>query len=400
MIFTLGAFRAVRPSFLIFLAALTVRLTHLALWQSGIAEEHLLHDGKYFDALAFSILEGARVSDLPMSGLTSTYTIFLFFCYRLLGHDLMLVRIVQIGFGSLACVGLYQLARDYFGHRAGWIAGGLAVFCGVFIYFDSIIAKPSMVNSLIILTLWTFNKGVTQSQIFAFVASAVVCGLAVLSRENLLLTLPCFVWAWSLSLKENRSRSLVWGGIVFMIIVAAVFWSVPRYYQSLLEKTKNLAPVESILAPKSGIHFFIGNQKDGNGTYKRVPGVRGTILGHVEDARDVAEKELGRELTYRQVNGFWLMRTKDTIFQYPSDWAKVVLKKFFLIWNAYEVPSGTNYDYWRRYSPVLSLPLVAYGGLVPFALLGWVGLIAFNFCDSGLSTAALSGLDSFCCSSA
>src|SRR5439155_1470718 len=54
-----------------------------------------------------------------------------------------------------------------------------------------------------------------------------------------------------------------------------------------------------------GIHFYIGTNAAADGAYTPVPGVRDDIVGHIVDARAVAERRVGRVLAPSDVSWFW-----------------------------------------------------------------------------------------------
>lgn len=362
----------IRPAFLIFFAAFLIRALHLAASKEILSFEFRLNDGIFFDALATALVQGVHNTNQPVVGLSPAYVGFLFFFQKLFGHDLLWPRLAQIILGSFSCVGLYQIARSLFGGRAGWIAGLLAAFCGIFIYFDMILIKASLANSLLIFFFWIFQRSL-DSPVRAVSAGAALMAGCML-RMQLVMTLPWVMWVWMQTAWQKRKPFMALGLILFFVgmIATQVFFGV--WFKSIMSRTQGVPPAEEVAAPQSGIHFYMGNHPHANGTYVRVEGIRPSAVGHVVDTRKIAEKNVGHSLNMREVNTFWMGAAVRTINLNPGRWLVLEAKKFFLIWNSYEIPNSQHYDYWRKFSPVLSMPLVSCGWLIPLALLGWIRL--------------------------
>ncbi len=354
--------------------ALAIRMLHLACLLPLLSYEHQLNDGIYFDTLARAFATGVYEGKVPIVGLLPIYVWFLSLFHFAAGYELILPRIAQILLGALSCGLLQQISRNLFGNRAGWFAGVMAALCGVFIYFDAILIKASLTNSLWIFALWALTQGLRGASLLNWFVAGAGYAAACLLRMQLLL-----VWPWMIvTLIKNQSlsggRKLIVAVFIFVMSSGAVIFISSQWFKSAGIRTHGIVSPHEISAPETGIHFYMGNHPQANGTYRKAEGIRASAVGHTVDARQIAEKDLGRTLSIRDLNLFWLKKTADTIFENPWRWIQLEMKKFFLIWNTYEVANNQNYEYWRRYSFVLGLPLVSYGWLAPLALLGWLYL--------------------------
>ncbi len=361
-----------RPAFVIFLLAFLIRALHLLASKQILSYEMRLNDGMFFDALATALVQGTHNSAQPVVGLSPVYVGFLFFFQKLFGHELLWPRLAQIILGSLACVGLQQITRNLFGNRAGWIAGFLSAFCGIFIYFDMILIKSSLVNFSLIFFIWFFQQSLS-SPVRVAAAGAFYMTAAML-RMQIIITLPWIIWVWIRTAWQKRSLRHGLCLILFFAVMFGVQFAFGAWFKSAMIHTQGVPKAEEVAGPQSGIHFYLGNHSNANGTYKRVSGIRPSAVGHVVDARNIAERELRHSLTASEVNAFWTKSAFSAIREIPVRWVILEAKKFFLIWNAYEIPNSQNYEYWRRLSWVLCLPLVSYGWLAPLALVGWIRL--------------------------
>ncbi len=360
------------PSFWVFFAAILVRVLHLISSSAILPYELRLNDGMFFDALAGALARGEHNSAMPVVGLSPAYVGFLYLFQKLIGPDLIWPRIAQIIIGSFACVGLQQITKNLFGSRAGWIAGLLAAFCGIFIYFDMLLIKASLSNSLFIFFLWIFQRGLESP--LAAVPAGFAFMTACMLRMQMVMTLPWVLWVGIKEIWQKRQLKIAMGLILFLVAIVATEVAWGHWFQAAMARTKGVPTAQEVAAPQSGIHFYMGNHPNANGTYKRVQGIRPSAVGHVFDARKIAEEDLKKPLNMWQVNTFWTAQAIKSVVENPKRWIVLELKKFFLIWNAYEIPNSHHYDYWRKFSKVLSLPLVSYGWLAPLALIGWIRL--------------------------
>ena len=366
--------KAPSAAWTVFASALAMRLLHLVSMAPTLGHEHRLNDGIYFDALAQALVQGSYDGKTPIVGLSPIYVGFLSGFYQWLGHNLLFPRLGQILLGSLACVGLQQISRNLFGERAGWTAGLLAAFCGVFIYFDAILIKASLMNSVWVLVLWALSLGFQRGGWWQWAIAGAGYAAACMLRMQLFLIAPWILWVLLKNRANLKLRQIFLSILFFVIFAAAVPVLVGQWFNFSVSRTKNVPPAHEIAAPQLGIHFYVGNNPDANGTYKKVDGIRASAVGHVVDAKQLAEKEVGQKLDASGLNRFWLRRGIESICEAPWRWIQLEAKKFFLIWNTYEVANNQNYEYWKRYSFILGLPLVSYGWLAPLALLGWIGL--------------------------
>lgn len=368
------AFREkLRSAGVVFIAALAIRLLHLAASRNILSYELQLNDGMFFDALASAFISGVYDFPIPVVGLSPVYLAFLTGCYSVFGHMLIVPRLIQILLGAVSCACLQQIAAGLFGRRAGWIAGLSAAFCGIFIYFDMLLIKASLANAFLIFFLWAVNRDWKGKNLPLILCACAAYMMACMLRMQMIMTLP-WLLIWGIREAWRRGARYWLFGFLCLASMFVTQFLFGVWFNAEMRHTKNVPLAEDVAAPQSGIHFYIGNSPVANGTYKRVPDIRASAVGHTVDARKIAETAERRRLTIKEVNQFWLGMTVKKIAADPWRWLKLEAKKFFLIWNAYEIPNSQHYDYWRRFSWVLKFPLVSYGWLAPFALLGWMGL--------------------------
>lgn len=128
------------------------------------------------------------------------------------------------------------------------------------------------------------------------------------------------------------------------------------------------------LTTGGGINFYIGNNERANGFYT-VPFYRGEPIGGTPEEqqkrmRSIAAAEAGREPTYKEVSSFWLRNGIRYIIKNPGEWTGLVWRKFIFFWNRYERANVENMQFHRRFGGIPGLPLLTFGIVAPFGLLG------------------------------
>lgn len=127
-----------------------------------------------------------------------------------------------------------------------------------------------------------------------------------------------------------------------------------------------------LVTDSGGLNFFLGNGPGAEGTFRIPPEVPAATSAQTlfRAFRDVAERAEGRRLTARDLDGYWFSRTLAHVRRHPLAWARLLLEKSWLFWNAREIPNTEDYTFVRRLNPVLGLPLIQFSAVAPLALLG------------------------------
>jgi tetratricopeptide (TPR) repeat protein len=121
------------------------------------------------------------------------------------------------------------------------------------------------------------------------------------------------------------------------------------------------------ITSNGGLNFFIGNGEGATGGYVKP---RGLDIVTDPDGEAIAERALGRDLKPSEVSGYWYGRAWANIRANPGPWAKLMARKVAFVMSSYELPQLENYDFQKRYSPLLELPLPGFALIAPLGLLG------------------------------
>jgi len=214
------------------------------------------------------------------------------------------------------------------------------------------------------------------------VTAGVAMALMVALRLNAIAALPV-VAAWMVRARGRASgRALLLFGLGLVAVAAP------------LAARRRLAAVRGEAASLWGIHFYVGTVAGGDGGYAIVPGVADDVFGHVDDARALAEAEVGRALEPGEVSDYWLRRGLAEIRRRPGAYLALEMRKLGrLLDPGEEDVFGDDYTAYAARSAVLRWGLT-FGSVTPLALLGlglaivrrsalgWCGGVALAYAGS------------------
>ena len=138
----------------------------------------------------------------------------------------------------------------------------------------------------------------------------------------------------------------------------------------------------ALLTTNGGLNFYIGNGPMASGGHetpvlyvKRPDGTTEKIVADLQkdvECRTEAERATGRTLSYSEVSDFWFAETLRFARAHPATFLSKLLMKTVHFWSAYEVPQIEHFQYFRRYSAALRGPVLTFGVVGAFAIVGLV----------------------------
>jgi len=370
------------------LAAL-LRLAHWWAVRDDPFFAQLAMDSQEYDRWAQAIAGGDWWGSEPFFQ-APLYPYLLALVYRLAGHSLDAVYLLQI---ALAVAGLAALARAadrMLGAPHGLLAAALGALYGPFLFHDVQLLKegPAVaLTSLLLLTLARLTAEIPSKAISrdrpvevaavrerklplrefprtAFLAGALL-GVLVLLRENALLLVPFLApLAW----RRGDGRGSAGRTAALLVGLALVLSPVAA---------RNAALGGGFLPTtfQGGVNFWIGNNALADGTYRPLAPGRQIPAFERAEPRRIAEAEVGRPLTGAEVSRFWLDRSLAWARAEPLAFARLELRKLGLYLSGYEWPDAVDYEWTKQRSPVLALPLAEFTAVALLAAAGVLLLI-------------------------
>ena len=319
------------------------------------------------------------------------YPYFLGLLYKLLGANLLVVRIVQSFIGSITCGLVYLLARQLLSEpkatgikpRAAYprpgahnpsliahhscsiplIAGLVMAAYPLAIWFDGELLLEGLLTFLLLLgfVLLFWSRDTDRR----WWLPGIAFGLAAITRPNVLAFLALLpVWLL-LEYRRGAWKRLVqvWGLAALVVLPVTI-----RNYVV----SGQVVPI----AWQAGTNFYIGNSPVSDGVTAIVPGTRGSWWGGYDDVKRLAEEAVGRPLKGAEIDRYWLGRGVEFWLRQPGKALGLLLRKTFLWFAGHEASNDRDLYAVKRYSFInylffnTKLLKFPFGVVLPLALAG------------------------------
>jgi len=298
------------------------------------------------------------------------YAYFLAVLYRIVGPGPWSPRIVQVIAGSLSPALVYAIGSRLYSRSVGWLAGlGLALY-GPIVLEEITFSKTSLlvVTALAGFALYVADGGRRRTATMA--AAGVLFGITIVGVGQWLLPVAALV-AWAPRMGDTPRRpdrrpdlAVAFAAGVLVVVLPLVAWNTAHGGGLVLT------------SGDAGLNFYNGNNERASGLPAPPPGVRDVPQFEEADARQLAERALGRSLAPAEVARYWSGRGLVWIAFHPGDWVVVVGRKLLTLWNAFEIPDNYEYAFMRKHFLPWLRPLVTFALVGPLALVGAV--VAFR----------------------
>jgi len=348
----------------IFSLALLLRGIYLLELEATPLFSVLLGDGRQYYAWAADIAAGDWLGREAFYQ-APLYPYFMAVLMKLFGLHVWPIRVTQMLLGATSCVLVAIAGRRFFSHRVGLAAGVLMALYPPAFFFAGLIQKTSLslfFASALLALLGELTHHVRRPWLLL---SGVTLGCLALTRENALILAP-LIAVWILIYFEDspfaqRSNWAAWFALGLAITLAPVGLRNLAVSGQLLLTTSQLGP-----------NFFIGNNPEANGRYQPLRPGREDARVERQDARELAEADLGRRLTAGEVSRYWLVRSLSYIRSQPGHWGNLLLRKAVLLINAREIVDTESIEVYREHSRLLRGLgwFLHFGVLGPLAVLG------------------------------
>ena len=341
--------------------ALALRLAHVLTIRDYPLFDVLSLDSESYDRWARAIAGGELARGRPFYQ-APLYAYFLAALHSVSGGDLLLPRVVNAILGTVHVGLVMHLGRRTFGTRVGLLAAALVALHGTFLFEEGKVMKTTLGVTLATATLVLLVEGRRRGGTGWWAAAGLAGALATLVRENFLLfLLAVAAWlAW-----RTRDR----GGRPALALAAGLIVGLAPATLHNLSYEAELIPVTS----QAGQNFYTGvHPGNPHGGYLVPDFVRRSPRFEEKDFAAEAERRAGRELTPGETSRYWLEEGLRVVGEDPARFAGLFFRKLGLLYHDFEIPDDEDVRFFRRYAPVLRLPLPGFGVLAVLGLLGLV----------------------------
>jgi tetratricopeptide (TPR) repeat protein len=369
----------------VFVTALAVRLVHVWQMRDTLFFSVLMGDSRGYDTWARQIAAGDWVGN-EVFYQAPLYPYFLGVIYRLFGHDLLAVRVIQAAIGALSCAALGFAGSRFLPPRAGLIAGLVLAVYAPAIFFDGLLQKSVLDVLFVCLSLALAAEIIARGpeRRALWVALGVTMGALALTRENALVLIAVVaVWAASLDTKNTKDtkdtkdtkerkspsthprKTFVPFVLPFLVGISVVLLPVAiRNYA--------VGGGFHLTTSQLGSNLYIGNNPNADGSYVALRAGRGSPEYERLDATELAEEGSGQRLTPAGVSSYWTRKTLEYVQSNPGGWVKLLARKTWLLANGTEIIDTEAQESHAEYSWPLSIlgPIAHFGVLLPLAVLG------------------------------
>jgi 4-amino-4-deoxy-L-arabinose transferase-like glycosyltransferase len=158
------------------------------------------------------------------------YTLFLALCYSIGGFNILAYFIPQLILSSLTCLLIYFLTEELFNKTAALFAGFAVAFYPDLIFWTSFARPETLFIFLLALGFLLLIKGNSRKNPFLLYLSAIVLGLASLTRITLTPFLPLICLWQARFFSKNRKESFKVALFMALIIVMVLLpWGMRNY---------------------------------------------------------------------------------------------------------------------------------------------------------------------------
>lgn len=352
----------------LFALALLIRFVYVEQSQSIPTFSRPIMDEKYHMELADQINSGIDSNEPYFRA--PLYPHFLAFISKLTGRSFYDIRIIQILLGSLLPILVLWLGLMLFNKTAAYIAAFVAAIYPTFIYYDSSLLITFLMVLLTALLLYQLYRTQKKPTLINFIISGIIMGSATISRPNILTFAPVLIiWVWfilkpKLGLKKALINYAVMIGACIIVILPV---TIRNYVVS-----QDLV----LIAWQGGYNFYLGNNREATGWSATVKGIDPSWQGSYQESITIAEKSMHKRLKRSEISDYWFKEGFEEILASPGNFFKLLIKKFRLLINGYEIPNNqplyiaNEFIYTIKplmFDGFISFP---YGLLAPLAIIG------------------------------
>ncbi len=364
----------------IFLLAFFLRLIYLYQFK-----QNPFYDSPVIDALShYLFAKRIAAGDWMIKGVVTPrvplYVYFLAIIFKFLGSGFTAARVVQMFLGAFNCILVYCLGKKVFSRNVGIISACICSVYGVFIYFDAQLLNVGLSLffniGLLLALLYTIDK----PKMSKWLGCGVIFSLALQISANAILFFPLMlIWIYIYNKKHSiGSKIFKYGRFLTLVIttIGVVLILTPFALRNVMQGGDFV-----LLSSTGGINLYIGNNAHADGKTAIPPSRDYSYRGWKDNvwvsSIKVAERIQGRKMKPSEVSDFWTSRAVQFVVSNPLTWVKLLVRKCYYFFNAYEIPENQSIYFFKIWSPLLQMLVFSrgfisfpFGIICPLALLG------------------------------
>ena len=321
-------------------------------------------DAYYYDAQAQSVAAGDILGH-DVFFRAPGYPYWLGSIYAIFGHSYLAVRIIQHFLGVLSLVLLYLLARRVFNVAVALVASLLAVFYPVLMYFEGQLLFDWFLTFLCLVWVLLYYASRDHPATWRWWVLGLLFGIICVTRPTFLpLAIPIIVYQAARAYRVSGRSKAIATGVALTVGTGLVI---------LVTTVRNYVVSGDLIliASQGGINFYIGNNPQADGYTARIP----TDIGASWEISEMSyhvEQQIGHRPSPSEESNFWYAKGIEFILQQPLRSFALEIKKFYLFWNAIEIPNNLDFYTFSQYSWLLRVLPVGFWLVGPLGILGMI----------------------------
>ncbi|HLF17518.1 MAG TPA: glycosyltransferase family 39 protein [Candidatus Omnitrophota bacterium] len=338
--------RYAKPLPLILIASLLLKLfywwelTLNPLPKIAIIDE--TYDQSRFYQAAIGILSGDWLAS-SANWFSPVYSYFIALILKITGADFYHVLLVQTLIGWIGIILIYKSVQILFKDaRLALLSACLFAFYAPFTFYEGILNRDILITYGYLFSFYAALKTIENKKSIWLVMAAFSLGLTMVLRGHVLpLLLGIYLphsmgGSWS-----QKCRHIILFVLIFTLTLAP-FW---LRDQLLSKKTSVSSQGFSV--------FWVGNTYESSGLDVYRTPLRESLTQETEENLFKAVKIFIREIK-----------------KHPREYQYLYLRKFYMLFNSYEIPANMSFDQANENSRILRFFIINASFVLPLALLG------------------------------
>jgi len=336
----------------VFGVALAVRIAYLLSIRDAYFFARLETEPLRYHQWAVLILAGRP--PLPPFEQAPGYPYFVAAVYALFGRSPTAVAAVQCLLDAGTCALMARVATQWFGRRAGWLAGLMAAVYGPLVFFASELVPATLFVFTCVAAVAAASRPRSVPALGApgsavrWTAAGALWAVGLLVRSEVLLGLPLvLIDAWRRG-SGVAVRRVAWPPglvVVLMLVVNAL-------------RTGTLVP----LTTSGGVNLWLGNNPHADGVN---PFIGANLQPVVAAVRQQATNAVAADRLFHE-------RARAFVHANPVPAARLLWKKFLWTWTDRELPNTCDIEWTTEHSWLVRRPWfpLSFGMVLPLAVAG------------------------------
>lgn len=320
-------------------------------------------DAAYYDSWAQRVAAGRGYGQTPFY-MAPLYPYLLAAVYKLLGHNLGLVYVLQEALGVLNILMTYLLGRRLFGHVSGLVAMGFMTLYAPLTYLETKLLTETLAIALNLASLLLLIRALDRPSVLRFLIAGVAMGLSVVCRPVAAIMVALVV-LWLILRRASLRQSGFRHAHTAVLLIGVALTILPVTVRNYVVG-RDLAVISTNL----GMVFAQSNHPRAFGVSTPMPGFSSALDSQQQEEMRKASAALGHPVKPSESSAYWLRCGMRFIRERPGSFLALLGKKLF--WSLHNSETGCAYNVYleRQFVPILNLLLMPFSVIAGLAVYG------------------------------